>query len=151
MNIFEEKLNNMSLFQVLDAVFGTDEEMARISDKNLKACAFNVQRIMSIRYPTMANEMNFVGTNPSDIVKAWHHSIKHQYNATPPWSRVATARARKEYLSKRGKEVKMPDKKLVDQYMNFKDMDNKELEFLIKHNPKELIKEIKELDKALKS
>lgn len=137
------------LFKVIDGVFDK-EVFATLTNKDLKGCAFNVQRLMSIQYPVQAANLNMMGINSADVVKSWHFQLENRFTRTPQWTKVGTAKERAAY-QKTHKTVKMPERRLIVQYINHHGLDSGEFEYLKKINPEELVKEIKALDKAINS
>lgn len=135
------------LFKVIDSVFN-DGILETLSDKDLGACAYNIQRLMSIEYPIQAAKMNLNGTISANVVKSWHYMLKGRYTMTPSWTKTPTAKARLAY-QKQHKQIKLPERKLIHQFMNHHKMDSKEMDFLFDTNPIDVIKEIKELNRAI--
>lgn len=126
----------VQLFELLDDVFGNGN-IAKYSEQELKSIGFSVNRIMSIKYPSHAQSQNVIGINMANVVKYWAMNMKGKFNGTPPWAMVATAKARKEYQAKVG-EMEMPEKEILDAFMNYHNIDKHELKFLVERRPKEL-------------
>jgi len=125
------------LFDILKDVFLGNDLSHKYSDQELKNCGFSVQRIMSIKYPVQAQSQNVLSVNMIDVVRYWAINMKGKYNQLPRWTMVATAKQRKEYQEKLGL-LELPEKEVLNAFMEFHGLDKHEMQFLIKSKPKEL-------------
>lgn len=126
----------VDLFGMLRDVFESND-LSRYSEQELKNMGFAVNRIMSIKYPGQANSQNAIGINYANVVKYWAVNMKGKYEYTPDWTKVATAKARKEYQSKVG-EIEMPEKEILAAFMKFHKIEHDDLVYLVKRKPKEI-------------
>ena len=125
------------LFDVLKDLFEGKELSNKYSDQELKSLGFSIQRIMSIKYPLQAQSQNVLSVNFLSVVKYWATNMKGKFVELPRWTMVATAAKRKEYQAKLGM-MELPEKEVLNAFMEFHGLDKHELQFLVKHKSKEL-------------
>lgn len=76
----------MELFDIGKLIFTTKQkEWDAVSKNDKSRNFFMLNRIMSIQYPTQANQFNHLKVIPAPVIDWWHDTLSHRYSRPPQW------------------------------------------------------------------
>ncbi len=76
----------MTLGEFLDSLFTSNPiKWNSLSEKDKEGFFIVLNRMMSIKHPLIANEMNTMYINKSKVVDWWHEIMSRQYFQVPGW------------------------------------------------------------------
>lgn len=136
-------------FDIMKDIFD-GKSLSNYSDQELKNCGFTINRTMSIKYPLQAQSQNSIGIDYVSVIKYWAVNMKGKFTQVPQWIFTATAAKRKEYQKKMN-EVELPEKEIMNAFQDYHGLDRHEIQFLVKHKPKEFVELLEAFQKDLKA
>lgn len=135
-----EDLNK--LFDFVKVMFNNKNKFANVSKYVKKKHHFMINRFFSIRYPTQAQRLNYVGINGANVVESWFLVAK-QYKNIPKWIFTKTKKANKQEKTSSYK----PSSQAINLYKQryeLGDKEFKELEYFFKEDLYNELKQIEE-------
>ena len=74
----------MQLFDIIKKMF-SDKNWDDVGKNDKARNFFMINRIMSINFPTQANQFNNMKVNPSPVIDWWHGTLINLYTKPPYW------------------------------------------------------------------
>lgn len=74
----------MQLFDVIKKLF-SENKWEEVGKNDKSRNFFMINRIMSINFPSQANQFNNIKINPSQAVDWWHGTLTNLYSKPPYW------------------------------------------------------------------
>ena len=75
----------MELFDIVKTIFKADKEWDKVSRNDKVRNFFMLNRIMSIQFPSQANQFNHTKIMPRPVADWWHSTLSRHYNKMPNW------------------------------------------------------------------
>ena len=81
----------MQLFDIVKLIFSTKEkDWKSIGSHDKARNFFMINRIMSIQFPTQANQFNKLKVVPVHVVDWWHDTLSKRFSRPPEWLYTTT-------------------------------------------------------------
>lgn len=131
----------MQLFDYIKVLFDKDEHWDKVSNYDKSRNSFMTNRFMGIKFPMQANLFNTLKVDPVGQSEAWR-MVATKFNRVPSfiYTKVKKQVKEKEWV---------PDSKLVELYMKFNEIGNREFREAIKYNLPEVKSAINILEKQV--
>ena len=136
----------MELFDYMKLVFSDDEKWAKITSIEKRKYFWMLSRFMSIKHPIQANLLSHFKINAESASDYWHKSMSALYTGTPGW---IYAKTKKKDDST--KKLDLPSPEMIRWYCNRNEMSRREFDEKAIFFGEEFLKEIRDLEKILKS
>ena len=107
----------MELFDIVKAVFKPEKDWKKVGRNDKVRNFFMINRIMSIQFPTQANQFNHTKISPRPVIDWWHNTLSSHYSEQPGWIFTSTK-----------KKAKIEEQKPVDVYENAEELVMKKFE-----------------------
>ncbi len=105
---------------------------------------FMVQRFMSIKFPTTAQQLNRVGMNGAGVMDLWHKICLRFERRVPGWIYTKTKKVEKN------EKVYKPDPEAAKIWMEKNSLTERDLNDAIRFYPEEMKKIISSIEKQIK-
>lgn len=131
----------MQLFDYIKVLFGKDENWDKVSNYDKSRNSFMTNRFMGIKFPIQANLFNTLKTDPVGQAEAWR-MVASKFNKVPGfiYTKVKKQPKEKEWI---------PDPKVVELYMKFNEIGQREFTEAMKYNPSQVKAAIDILEKQM--
>jgi hypothetical protein len=137
-------MNITSPYHFLEMLFTNRAFYKEVTAKQKSDNFFMINRILSIEFPLMANKLNVNGIDPVTAVDAWYYFIAAKnYKSMPRWVWTKFSSAHKKEKSK----VFLIDKKIIKYFLTKNQISERELNEMIEFCEKDLLEELKFLEK----
>jgi len=133
----------MELFDIIKALFKSDNEWSKVSKIDKSRNFFMINRIMSIQHPLQANMLNNIKIDSVSAVEWWRFMMRKLYKTTPKWIYTSTIKKESE---KKDKEYKAETLDLIREKY---EVSNRELETTKKFFPKKFDEWIRSIEEHL--
>ena len=107
----------MELFDIIKTIFKSDKDWKTVGRNDKVRNFFMINRIMSIQFPTQANQFNHTKVSPRPVVDWWHNTLSGHYSKQPAWIFTSTK-----------KKAKVEEKKSAEFYENAEELVMKKFE-----------------------
>ena len=107
----------MELFDIIKTIFKSDKDWKTVGRNDKVRNFFMINRIMSIQFPTQANQFNHTKVSPRPVVDWWHNTLAGHYCKQPAWIVTCTK-----------KKAKVEEKKAAEVYENAEELIMKKFE-----------------------
>ena len=107
----------MELFDIIKTIFKSDKDWKTVGRNDKVRNFFMINRIMSIQFPTQANQFNHTKVSPRHVVDWWHNTLSGHYSKQPAWIFTRTK-----------KKAKVEEKKAAEFYENAEELVMKKFE-----------------------
>ena len=101
----------MELFDIIKTIFKSDKDWKTVGRNDKVRNFFMINRIMSIQFPTQANQFNHTKITPRPVVDWWHNTLSKHYSKQPAWIFTSTK-----------KKAKVEEKKAAEVYENAEEL-----------------------------
>lgn len=137
----------IALFDYIKLVFTRNEKSWKeLSEMDKSRNFFMLQRFMAIKHPVQANALSLLRINPSAVADYWHRSMRTQYTSVPTWVYAKTVKKNEE-----AKKLDLPSDAMIQWYCNKNEISKRDFMESVKFFGNDFLKEIKSLEKILKS
>jgi hypothetical protein len=75
----------MELFDVVKNIFKSDKDWSKVTRNDKVRNFFMINRIMSIQFPSQANQFNHTKVTPRPVADWWHSTLSRHYTKIPGW------------------------------------------------------------------
>lgn len=133
-------------FDITKIIFNTPDKWAEVSNREKQKNFFILNRRFAIQFPLQANLLSRSGINNIEVMNFWKRFLSTKYKKTPYWMYVKGEKKRKE---QKEKKLNITEKH-IREYANFYILDIKSVKDAIEFYPKQMQKEIKDLEKMQK-
>jgi hypothetical protein len=137
----------IQLFDYIKLVFSKDgKEWKSLKNTDKSRNFFMLNRFMSIKYPIQANMLSHYKINAESVSDYWHRSMSSLHSGTPKWIYTKT-------LKKKDVEEKqnLPSPEMIKWYCEKNEISRKDFDQQVKFFGEEFTKELRSLEKTLKS
>lgn len=132
----------IALFELTKIMFSNSKEYDKLTQQDKYANHFMIARLMAIKYPIQAQQLNRNGIDGAAVVDTWRR-VCSQSTRTPGWLWTKM---------KKGEDKKkewQPDKELAYFYMKRNNIGPREFKELLKFHPEEMKKFLKKIEKQI--
>jgi hypothetical protein len=137
----------IQLFDYVKLVFTGDEKAwEEIKDIDKSRNFFMLNRFMSIKYPVQAAVLSHYKIDSSAVSDYWHRTMKGLYKSTPNWIYAKTKKKDEE-----SKKLDLPSTEMITWFCERHEMTKFDFFTNVKFFGDDFIKELKSLEKILKS
>lgn len=134
-----------NLFTIINALFSDKEYINSLTDADLAANCFMINRRLAIKYPMQAQVFNHLKINPVDVVKFWSDYL-YTGGRCPGWVYTPGAAKSKSKLESKHKLTNAQ----IENYALKKDCNKKTVKIAIDMFGDEMIDEILDYEKFIK-
>ncbi len=131
----------VELFDLVKIMFSDPNKYQKLSANDRGRNFFMIQRFMSIKFPTTAQQLNRNGINPIAVVDLWQ-LVASRFSKVPGWIYTKT---KKVTVEKQWK----PNPEIATIWMQKNSIGERELNECIKFNPEGMKKILKEMEKQI--
>jgi hypothetical protein len=131
----------MELFEFIKLIFTNPKEYSKLKNIQKGKNFFMLQRFMSIKYPTTAQQLNRNGINGAAVADLWQ-LVSSRFGRVPGWIYTKTKKVQTE------KEWK-PNPEVSTFWMQRHGMNERDLKMAIKFNPEEMKKTFQRIEKQI--
>lgn len=131
----------MELFNFIKVMFTDSKQYSDLKNSEKSKHFFLIQRFMSIKFPSTAQQLNRVGMNGWATVDLWQ-LVASRFNKVPGWIYTKTKKADKEKNWK-------PNPEAAKIWMERNGIGERELKNAIKFYPEEMKKIFTSLEKQI--
>jgi hypothetical protein len=128
---------------LVDVMFCDPKKYATLARADKEKHAFTINRLMSMFYPILANDLNRSKINGAAVVDFWQAVARRRYTRVP-----------KEFFTKTSGEKKkksfIPDEATVRYFMEAQEIGRDAFTELLRRFPDEMEKELKDIEKMMK-
>lgn len=135
----------MELFEFMKVMITDPKRYSQLKASEKGRHFFMVQRFMSIKFPTTAQQLNRVGMNGSAVMDLWQKIAIRFNNRVPGWIYTKT----KKVDSTETKSFK-PNAEAATVWMQRNGLTERDLKDAIRFNPDEMKKVISSIEKQIK-
>jgi hypothetical protein len=132
-----------SPFEILNLFFSKTDNYKNVSNKDKKKHFFIINRRLSIGFPLISVNLSKMGINEIFALDVWYSYIRKKLKYKPQWMYLKTSKKTSTKKVKYSKEAK-------EYYMKINEIGEKEFNYALKYNPKELTSFLKKIDNYLK-
>lgn len=137
----------IQLFDYIKLVFAKNEKAwSELNDLDKSRNFFMLQRFCSIKYPVQAHALSLLRVNPVAVSDYWHRTLSTLHSSVPPWVYAKTKKK-----DETTKKLDLPSDEMISWYCNKNEMSTKEFMQSVSFFGESFVKEIKSLEKILKS
>lgn len=137
----------IALFDYIKLIFTKDEKAWKsLSDIDKSRNFFMLNRFCSIKYPVQVQALSLLKINPVSASNYWHRTMSNLYNTVPAWIYAKTKK--KDEVTKK---LDLPSDTMISWYCEKNQMSKREFMENVKFFGENFLKEIKSLEKILKS
>lgn len=134
----------MELFEFVKVLFTDPTRFSKIKSSDKGRHFFMVQRFMSIKFPTTAQQLNRVGMNGSAVMDLWQ-MIGMRFNGrVPGWIYTKTKKVEKN------EKIYKPDPEAAKIWMQRNGLTERDLKDAIRFYPDDMKKIISSIEKQIK-
>ena len=101
----------MELFDIIKTIFKSDKDWKTVGRNDKVRNFFMINRIISIQFPTQANQFNHTKFSPIPVVDWWHNTLSGHYSKQPAWIFTSTK-----------KKAKVEETKAAEVYENAEEL-----------------------------
>lgn len=134
-----------NLFTIINALFSDKEYINSLTDADLAANCFMINRRLAIKYPMQAQVFNHLKINPADVVKFWSDYL-YTGGRCPGWVYTPGAAKSKSKLESKHKLTNAQ----IENYALKKGCNKKTVKIAIDMFGDEMIDEILDYEKFIK-
>jgi hypothetical protein len=137
----------IQLFDYVKIVFSKNEKSWKeLKDTDKSRNFFMLNRFMCIKYPVQANMLSHYRIDPVAVSDYWHRTMSSLFNTAPNWIYAKTKKKNEE-----AKKLDLPSPEMIRWYCDKNEMSKKDFDQNVKFFGDDFIKELKSLEKLLKS
>lgn len=137
----------IALFDYMKLIFSRDEKKWKeLSDMDKSRNFFMMNRFLSIHYPVQAHALSLLRINPSAAADYWHRSMSTMHTTVPGWIYAKTKKK-----DEQEKKMELPSESMIQWYCLKNEMSRKDFMEHVKFFGEGFLKEIRSLEKILKS
>ena len=137
----------IQLFDYLKLVFSkNDKEWNALKDTDKARNFFMLNRFLSIKYPYQVGYLSHYKINPVAVSDYWHKIMSAQFSTTPNWVYAKTVKKKDQE-----KKLDLPTSEMIKWYCERNEMSRKDFDQNVKFFGDTFIKELKQMEKVLKS
>jgi hypothetical protein len=134
----------MELFEFIKVLFTDPKRYSQLKASDKGRNHFMVQRFMSIKFPTTAQQLNRVGMNGAGVMDLWQKIAIRFNGRVPGWIYTKTKKLEKN------EKVYKPDPEAAQIWMQRNGLTERDLKDAIRFNPDEMKKIISSIEKQIK-
>lgn len=136
----------MELFDYVKLIFSNDEKWKDVTSVEKRKNFWMLSRFMSIKHPVQASVLSHFKIDPEAVSDYWHRSMSSLYTGTPGWVYAKTKKK-----DDTNKKFELPSPEMIKWYCGRNEMSRREFDENIKFFGDDFLKEIRSLEKVLKS
>jgi hypothetical protein len=137
----------IQLFDYTKLIFtGNEKQWNEVKSTDKNRNFFMTNRFLSIKYPLQVSVLSHFRINSAATADYWHSTLTKLYSSQPNWIYAKTKKKAVE-----DKKKNLPCETMVKWYCQKYEMSRSEYEDSIKFFGEEFLKEIRDLEKILKS
>jgi hypothetical protein len=137
----------IQLFDYIKIVFSNDEKAWReIKDIDKSRNFFMLNRFMSIKFPVQAAALSHYKIDAPGVSDYWHRTMSNLFKSTPNWVYAKTKKKNEE-----SKKIDLPSDEMIKWFCEKNEMSRAEFYQNVNFFGDAFLKEIKSLEKILKS
>lgn len=137
----------IQLFDYVKLVFSKEEKKwEEIKDIDKSRNFFMLNRFMAIKYPIQANMLSHYRIDPTSVSDYWHRTMSSLHGTSPNWIYAKTKKKNEE-----SKKLDLPSNEMIRWYCEKNEISRTDFEQNVKFFEESFLKEIKSLEKLLKS
>ena len=133
------------LFDFIDIMVKDKRHFDKLSPYQVGKHYFMINRFMSINHPVIANHLQHIKINGSEVVQYWHSTLSRLYSSPPGWMYVKTKKSKSDKVRKAGYSDET-----IKEYCSRMGFSRRQVEDSIKFFPSETETELKKFQKLLK-
>lgn len=135
------------LFDYVKLVFSSDDKAWKeIKSIEKSRNFFMLNRFMSIKFPIQASALSHYKIDAPAVSDYWHRTMSNLFKTTPPWIYAKTKKKDEEK-----KKLDLPSNEMIIWYCSKHEMSSREFHENVSFFGEAFIKEVKSLEKVLKS
>jgi hypothetical protein len=134
----------MELFEFIKVLFTDPKRYSQVKSSDKGRNFFMVQRFMSIKFPTTAQQLNRVGMNGPATMDLWQMIVRRFNGRVPGWIYTKTKKLEKN------EKVYKPDPEAAKVWMERNSLTERDLKDAIRFHPDEMKKIISSIEKQIK-
>ena len=135
------------LFDYIKLVFSKNEkDWKEVKDIEKSRNFFMLNRFMSICYPYQASYLSHYKIDAVAVSDYWHKTLSTKFTSTPNWIYAKTIKK-----ADVEKKLDLPSTEMIKWYCNKNELSRKDFDQHVKFFGESFIKELKQLEKILKS
>ena len=123
-----------------------EKDWKSLKDTDKSRNFFMLNRFMAIQYPVQAGYLSHYKIDPVAVSDYWHKSLSSKFSSTPGWIYAKTIK--KKDIEKK---LDLPSPEMIKWYCNKHELSRSEFDQHLKFFGEEFLKEIKSLEKVLRS
>lgn len=137
----------IQLFDYMKLVFSKNEkEWKELKDNDKARNFFMLNRFMSIQYPYQVAHLSHYKIDSVAASDYWHRTVSSRYSSTPGWIYAKTVKKKDQE-----KKLDLPSPEMIKWYCEKNEISRSEFHQNVKYFGESFLKEIKDLEKILKS
>lgn len=137
----------IQLFDYVKLIFSKNEkEWKDLKDTDKSKNFFMLNRFMAIQFPVQASYLCHYKINPVSVSDYWHRSLSSRFTSTPKWIYAKTVKKKDQE-----KSLDLPSSEIVKWYCEKNEMSRKDFDWHVKFFGEKFTKELRDLEKILKS
>jgi hypothetical protein len=137
----------IQLFDYIGLVFSDkNKEWKKLKNTDKARNFFMLNRFMSIKFPVQASLLSHYKIDPISVSNYWHRTMSSNFTTIPHWIYAKTKKKSVE-----NKKVELPSIEMIKWYCAKNEMSRKDFDENVKFFNDDFLKEIKALEKTLKS
>jgi hypothetical protein len=128
-------------------VFSKNEkEWKELKDTDKARNFFMLNRFMSIQYPFQAAYLSHYKIDPVAVSDYWHKTMSSRYSSAPGWIYAKTVKKKDQE-----KKLDLPSAEMIKWHCEKHEISRKEFDQHVQYFGDAFLKEVKDLEKILKS
>jgi hypothetical protein len=137
----------IQLFDYMKLVFSKNEkEWKELKDTDKARNFFMLNRFMSIQYPFQAAYLSHYKIDPVAVSDYWHKTMSSRYSSAPGWIYAKTVKKKDQE-----KKLDLPSAEMIKWHCEKHEISRKEFDQHVQYFGDAFLKEVKDLEKILKS
>lgn len=106
----------MELFDIIKTIFKSDKDWKNVGRNDKVKNFFMINRIMSIQFPTQANQFNHIKISQKPVIDWWHNTLSSYYSRQPPWIFTSTKKKPKNDDPKTLESYDYAEQLIIEKY-----------------------------------
>ena len=137
----------IQLFDYMDLLFSTNEnKWNELSDIEKSRNFFMMNRFISIQFPNQVKHLSLLRIDAPAVADHWHRFLSKKFNSTPRWVYAKTVKK-----TEQEKKLNLPSEEMIKWHCERNEIGRKEFDQNVKFFGETFVKELKSLEKLLKS
>jgi len=133
-----------NLFNFIKIFFNKNVKYNNTTNYQRQKHRFMINRFFAIQYPTSAQALNQINTNPTAVVNTWHR-FANRFSKTPGWIFTKTKK------TKKNKKLYTPSPDALNRFLKQNKISIRDYQDLYKYNYDNLVIELKNIETFLEN